>query len=222
MSTSSRTATRRSAADFFPRGCDPSAPAGCSLDAVRSAAEHCRGCDIYLRATQTVFGEGDPNARLMLVGEQPGDAEDIEGHPFVGPAGGLLDESLDEAGLEREHVWLTNAVKHFKWAEERGKRRIHDKPTVVEVHACKPWLDAEIAIVEPEVVVALGATAAPSLLGTKFRITKARGEWQQADGRKVLATWHPSAVLRAPEREDRHRMRAELVSDLRQVAESLR
>ena len=224
-------AEKRSAAQFFPPSCDlddlhAGHAEGCGLGALRDASRQCQGCDLYVRATQTVFGEGDAHARLLLVGEVPGDAEDVAGHPFVGPAGRLLDDVLEEAGILRPAVWVTNAVKHFKY-EQRGTKRIHKKPTAVEVQACRPWLDAEIEIVEPEVVVAMGATAAQSLLGRDFRITHHRGEWAPGDAltnrrrSRVMATWHPSAVLRTPEREDRHRMRAELLADLREVAKAL-
>jgi DNA polymerase len=207
-------AQRTSARDYFPATLD--------LEAMCAAAKGCRGCDLWERATQTVFGEGSDHARVRFVGEQPGDAEDVAGHPFVGPAGGLLDEVLEEAGIDRGETWVTNAVKHFKW-EPKGKKRMHVKPTMLEVTACRPWLDAEIQLIAPEVVVPLGATAAQSLLGRGFRISRTRGEWADWERpQKVLATWHPSAVLRAPEREDRHRMRAEMVADLRKVARSLR
>ncbi len=199
----------RSAADFLPTICTTDGDLSCLAE----AAQACRGCDIYKRATQAVFGEGDPEADVMLVGEQPGNDEDLEGHPFVGPAGRELDGFLEEAGLNRDGVWLTNAVKHFKWVA-RGEKRIHDKPTMLEIRACKPWLDAEIEIVQPKMIVLLGATAAQSLLGREFRITKHRGEVQELPEGLAVATWHPSAVLRAPEREDRHRMRREIVSDI--------
>jgi len=224
-------AEKRTAAQFFPPSCDlddlhAGHAGGCDVAGLCDASRHCQGCDLYVRATQTVFGEGNPQARLLLVGEVPGDAEDVAGHPFVGPAGGLLDDLLEEAGILRPAVWVTNAVKHFKY-EQRGTKRIHKKPTTVEIQACRPWLDAEIEIVEPEVVVALGATAAQSLLGRDFRITHHRGEWAAGEPvprrkPRVMATWHPSAVLRAPEREDRHRMRAELVADIRKVASALK
>jgi DNA polymerase len=169
-----------------------------------------------------VFGDGSPTARVMLVGEQPGDAEDIEGEPFVGPAGSLLDDLLDESGVGRADAWVTNAVKHFKFEEVRRGKRIHKKPTMLEIRACRPWLEAELELVEPEALVLLGATAAQSLLGSAFRLTRTRGEWVEREGLpRTLATWHPSEVLRAPEREDRHRKRDEMLGDLRKVAETL-
>ena len=177
-------------------------PESRDLDALREAAAGCRGCDLFRDATQTVFGAGPGNARLLLVGEQPGDTEDKRGEPFVGPAGGLLDRALLAAGIDRDDVWLTNAVKHFKFTHAaKGRRRLHQKPERLEVAACKPWLLAEIAAVEPELVVCLGATAAQDLLGSAFRVTKQRGEILVADepeGQRVLATVHPSAILRTP------------------------
>jgi uracil-DNA glycosylase len=187
-------------------------PATLSLPALREAATGCRGCALYARATQTVFGEGPSPARMMLVGEQPGDVEDRRGAPFVGPAGAVLHRALGEVGIEREAVYVTNAVKHFKW-KERGPRRIHDKPTWTEQMACKPWLEAELAAVQPHVLVLLGATAAQSLLGKEFRVTRSRGELLDSDlAPAVLATIHPSAVLRAENREELYAL---LVADLR-------
>lgn len=205
--------TARSAADFLP--------ARKTLPALTRAAHDCQGCDLYQRATQTVFGEGSAKARLILVGEQPGDQEDLQGRPFVGPAGRLLDEALTASGIDRTDVYLTNAVKHFKWTP-RGKRRLHAKPGSREIAACRPWLSAEIEAIEPEVIVCLGATAAQALLGPAFRITKQRGELLESPlARWVLATYHPSAVLRAPDEERRHQMRDELFADLRVAAEAL-
>ncbi|UBU14260.1 UdgX family uracil-DNA binding protein [Nonomuraea gerenzanensis] len=180
------------AAEFLPDRLD--------LDALRRAAAGCEGCDLYRNATQTVFGEGPRQARFMLVGEQPGDQEDRQGHPFVGPAGRILDRGLQEAGIEREDVYLTNAVKHFSFTP-RGKRRIHQKPTAAEIGACQPWLNAELAVVRPEVVVVLGATAARSLLGRAFKVTQHRGEAVPLGEALAVATIHPSAVLRAPDRD---------------------
>lgn len=191
------------------------------LATLSEAAQACRGCDLYKRATQTVFGEGADDAPLMLVGEQPGDREDIEGRPFVGPAGRLLDEVLTEAGIERSRTYVTNAVKHYKW-EPRGTRRLHKKPSSRELAACRPWLDAEIEAVQPAVIVCLGATAAQQLFGRDFRITQQHGEWQSIDSCKsCLATWHPSAVLRVPDSTARHRMRDELLADLTKAAERI-
>ncbi len=188
-----------------------------SLAQLRDQAAGCRNCPLWEHATQTVFGEGSAHARLMMVGEQPGDREDIEGKPFVGPAGKLLDRALEEAGIDRTDVYVTNAVKHFKW-EARGKRRIHQKPNTSEVRACHPWLEAEIAAVEPQLVVALGATAAQSLLGSTFRLTKHRGElFDSSLGPLVTATIHPSAILRADD-ADRPREYAAFVNDLSRVA----
>jgi uracil-DNA glycosylase len=183
------------------------------LEAQAAEAATCTRCDLYKRATQTVFGEGAVGARLLLVGEQPGDREDIEGHPFVGPAGGLLDRALRDAGIDEGDVYITNAVKHFKW-EERGKRRIHKKPSTVEVQACHVWLDEEIRLVDPRVVVCMGATAARAVLGRATTISSVRGQLLEGpDGVAVVVTIHPSAVLRARD-DDRRAMRAGLVEDL--------
>lgn len=203
-----------SAADFLP----PDR----SLPELTEAAQGCRGCELYQRATQTVFGAGPPDAVAMFVGEQPGDQEDRQGHPFVGPAGRLLDEGLDAAGIDRTRVYVTNAVKHYKWVP-RGTRRLHKKPDSRELAACRPWLEAELAAVRPHALVLLGATAAQSLLGRAFRITASRGRPLASDYAPwTMATWHPSAVLRIPERTARHRMRAEFFVDLRLLAEELR
>lgn len=197
---------------------EPFLPKLRSLKSLREAAAVCRGCELYRHATQTVFGEGPRTARIMLIGETPGDEEDRSGRPFVGSAGRLLDDVLEEAGIDRDDTYVTNAVKHFKW-EPRGKRRLHKRPSWSEVQACKPWEQAEILLIEPEVIVCLGATAAQSLLGHMFRITKQRGELLASPwARWLMATWHPSAVLRAPDREDRHRLRDELIADLRLAA----
>ena len=188
-----------------------------SLDELRRQAADCRNCDLWKCGTQTVFGEGGAHSRLMLVGKQPGDREDIEGRPFVGPAGKLLDRALEEVGIDRDQVYVTNAVKHFKW-EARGKRRIHQKPNASEVRACHPWLEGEIAAVAPDVVVALGATAAQSMLGPKFRLTQHRGEMFDSPlGPLITATIHPSAILRAQD-DDREQQYAAFVSDLSRVA----
>src|SRR5713101_2349268 len=192
-------------------------PAALSLSALREAAADCRGCPLWRTATQTVFGEGLKRADLMLVGEQPGDREDREGRPFVGPAGRLLDEALEAAEIDRTRAYLTNVVKHFKW-QARGKRRIHAKPAWSEIAACRPWLDGEIEAVTPAVLVCLGATAAQALLGKQFRVTKQRGTWIESDlAEHVTATIHPSAILRQRTDEDRHAEMARFVDDLRLV-----
>src|SRR3954451_6342823 len=190
------------------------------LEPARAAAAGCEACDLFARATQTVFGEGDPTAPLMLVGEQPGDREDLAGRPFVGPAGAILDKALDEAGVDRERVFVTNVVKHFKWRPS-GKRRLHERPNQAEIRACRPWLDLEREIVRPDLLVALGATAAQAILGRTFRITEQRGEVLPSPegGPPVLATFHPSAILRARTPDDRERMLAALVGDLSIAAE---
>ena len=192
------------------------------LEVARRVAAGCTACDLYARATQTVFGEGRSKADLMLVGEQPGDREDLAGRPFVGPAGAMLDRALAEAGIDRERVFVTNVVKHFKWKPVAGsKRRLHERPNAAEVRACRPWLDIELEIVRPDLLVALGATAAQSILGPSFRITEQRGEVLSTDAirQPVLATFHPSAILRARTPEDRERMLAALVADLSTAAE---
>jgi uracil-DNA glycosylase len=196
-------------------------PLNPTIPALQKAAKNCRACDLWKRGTQTVFGEGAPNAKVVFVGEQPGDREDQEGKPFVGPAGGLLDKALVEAGIDRKKVYVTNAVKHFKW-EPRGKRRIHKKPNAAEIAACRPWLDAEIAVVKPKVVVCLGATAAQALLGRDFRVTQHRGEFLESPlAPFVMATVHPSSILRAPDDETRHAEMRRFVADLRKIAQVL-
>jgi DNA polymerase len=196
-------------------------PARPSLRTVRAAARDCRACDLWKLGTQTVFGEGPSRARLMLVGEQPGDQEDLSGHPFVGPAGKLLDRALAEAGIDRADVYVTNVVKHFKW-EPRGKRRIHKKPRAGEIAACRPWLDTEIALVRPQAIVCLGATAAQALLGRAFKVTASRGTFiQSALAPLMLATVHPSALLRAPDEDTRRRETERFIDDLRLVARRL-
>jgi uracil-DNA glycosylase len=193
-----------------------------TLPALRKAAQRCRGCDLYLHATQAVMGEGPKSSPLIMVGEEPGNEEDLQGHPFVGPAGKLLNRALVEAGINRADVYLTNAVKHFKF-EERGKRRLHKKPSVTEVRACRPWLEAEISVIHPQVIVCLGATAAQSILGPDYRLTKERGKFVQHPwARYVTATVHPSSILRAPDQEQRHLQYREFVADLKQVREVLK
>jgi uracil-DNA glycosylase len=200
----------------------PFVPDTTSLRALRGAAAECRGCHLHAPATQTVFGEGPRKARVMLVGEMPGDREDREGHPFVGPAGRELDEALDDAGIDRGELYVTNVVKHFKF-EERGKRRIHQTPKRWEVQACMPWLRSELAAVRPEVLVLLGATAGKALLGSGFKLGEARGAPLESDlAPLVTATAHPSAILRMPDHDARERARADLRSDIAMVAEALR
>ena len=192
-----------------------------TLRVLREDVQRCRECDLYRYATQAVFGEGPRSARIVLVGEQPGDEEDRQGHPFVGPAGKLLNKALQEAGIERSDIYVTNAVKHFKF-EERGKRRIHKKPRVSEIKACKPWLEAEILLLKPKLIVCLGATAAEALLGPKFRLTKERGKFiEHPWGPDVTATIHPSVVLRAPDAEQRHEEYRKFVEDLKGVRNAL-
>jgi uracil-DNA glycosylase family protein len=191
------------------------------LDALREAAAGCTACPLHLLGTQTVFGEGPATARLMLVGEQPGDQEDRAGKPFVGPAGKLLDEALEAAGIDRSRVYVTNAVKHFKWVQ-RGKRRIHSKPGAREIQACHPWLDAEITALKPEVIVCLGATAAQALLGRDFRVSRQRGEFIASPlAPHVMATVHPSSLLRAPDPATRQREIRRFVAELATVARLL-
>ena len=192
-----------------------------TLPALRAAAADCQACDLYKRGTQTVFGAGTRNAEVLFVGEQPGNDEDLEGEPFVGPAGKLLDKALEEAGIDRQKAYVTNVVKHFKW-EPRGKRRIHKKPNAREITACRPWLEAEIEIVKPKVIVCLGATAAQALLGSKFRVSKDRGKFIEADlAPYIIATIHPSAILRAPDDETRHEQKRRFIDDLKKVADVL-
>ena len=192
-----------------------------TLPVLRNAVQKCRGCDLYRYATQAVFGELEtglnatkPMVSIMMIGEQPGDNEDKEGRPFVGPAGRLLDQCLEEAGIDRSNAYVTNAVKHFKW-EPRGKLRIHKKPSMKEIHACRPWLDAELETVKPKLIVCLGAVASQSLLGSSVKITKDHGKVQHVEGLPpIIATLHPSAILRARTDEDRHRQRHTLIDDL--------
>jgi DNA polymerase len=199
----------------------PFLPERTSLKALREASEACRGCHLWRPATQTVFGEGSPGARLMLVGEQPGDREDRDGRPFVGPAGRELDRALDEAGIERGDAYVTNVVKHFKF-EERGKRRIHQTPKRFEIDACRPWLEAELHAVGPEALVLLGATAAKALLGGSFRVTRHRGELLESDLAPIVsATIHPSAILRAPDDTGRQAERRALAADLAVVGRAV-
>jgi uracil-DNA glycosylase len=196
-----------------------------TLSVLRTAVQKCKGCDLYRDATQAVFGELEsgtgtqkPKVAIMMIGEQPGDREDKEGRPFVGPAGKLLDKCLAEAEIDRQKVYVTNAVKHFKW-EPRGRLRIHKKPSMQEIHACRPWLEAELETVRPELIVCLGATAAQGLLGSSFRVTQNHGKVQEAPGLPpIMATLHPSAILRAQTEEDRHEQMKTFVEDLRIAA----
>ena len=204
-----RAAASTSAAEYLPERL--------TLPALREAAAGCRGCHLWQVGTQTVFGEGAQHAEVMFVGEQPGDYEDRAGRPFVGPAGKLLDKALVEAGIDRDQVYVTNVVKHFKW-QARGKRRIHQKPNWAEMTACRPWLEAELEVVQPRVLVLLGATAAQSLLGRQFRVTQNRGRLVESDlAESVTATIHPSAILRADDDEREVEFQA-FVDDLRKVA----
>jgi uracil-DNA glycosylase len=208
-----------SAADYLPEG-------RLSLPKLRAAAAQCQGCELYKNATQTVFGKGPARASVMFVGEQPGDQEDKQGDPFVGPAGRILARGLKQAGIERSEVYITNAVKHFKWTTSssgRGTRRLHSKPSAREIKACRPWLESEIAVVKPKVIVCMGASAAQSLLGASFRLTQHRGEFIAASGWApwVLATMHPSAILRMPDEFSRRRAMEELTADLVLVSQRL-
>jgi uracil-DNA glycosylase family protein len=207
----------------------PFVPDDRTLPVLQAAVQHCRGCDLYQHATQAVFGELETGARakkpkvaIMMIGEQPGDQEDRQGRPFVGPAGKLLDKCLEEVDIDRRKVYVTNTVKHFRW-EPRGKLRIHKKPSMKEIHACRPWLEAELEAVQPEVIVCLGATAAQSLLGSDFKITQSHGQVQQAVGLPpIIATLHPSAILRARTDEDRERDTKIFLEDLRRVTDFLK
>lgn len=192
-------------------------PPSTNLAELREASKRCQNCDLYKHGTQTVFGEGAPDAKIMLIGEQPGDQEDLKGRPFVGPAGKLLDAALTEAGIDRKKVYVTNAVKHFKW-EPRGKRRIHKKPNAAEIAACRPWLEAEITALRPKVIVCLGATAAQALFGADFRVTQHRGEFLESTlAPSVMATVHPSSILRAPDEETRRQEMTRFIRDLSRV-----
>ena len=204
-----------SAADFIPPAAD--------LDDTRAAAAACRGCDLYKLGTRTVFGEGTPRAQVMFVGEQPGDQEDKKGRPFVGPAGKLLDRALEEAGIDRKLVYVTNVVKHFKWVKAAsGTRRLHKTPSSREIAACTPWLQRELELVKPKIVVALGATAAQALMGKDFRLTKHRGEVLASPlGVPLIATVHPSSALRAPDDEARRKAIAAFIADVKTIAAAL-
>ena len=192
-------------------------PNGRTLPLLRIAAQACHGCDLYTNATQAVFGEGPKTARVVLVGEQPGNEEDLQGHPFVGPAGGILDRALADAAIDRSTTYVTNVVKHFRF-EERGKRRLHKKPTMAEIRACQPWFEAEMEVLKPKVIICLGATAAQALLGNKFRLTRERGvPVKDRRAEYVVATVHPSAILRVPDAAGRRAAYSRFVEDLRVV-----
>jgi uracil-DNA glycosylase len=195
-----------------------------TLENLEKAAAGCKGCDLWVKSTQTVFGEGAPSAAVMIVGEQPGDKEDLAGHPFVGPAGRILDEALAAAGIPKSEVYVTNVVKHFNWVpDERGKRRIHKKPRYSEIQACRPWLDAEISLTRPRVIVCLGATAAQALIGRSFSVTRRRGEFVASTlAPRVMATVHPSSILRAPDDEARREQKQAFIRDLERVAREIR
>ena len=209
----SKDKSETSAEEFFPERK--------SLKAFREAAADCKACDLWERGTQTVFGEGARHAEVVFVGEQPGNEEDLTGKPFVGPAGRLLDDALIEAGIDRTQTYVTNVVKHFKW-EPRGKRRIHKKPNTREIVACRPWLEAEISLLKPTIIVCLGATAAQSLLGPQFRVTKQRGQFIESTlAPYIVATVHPSSILRAPDNETRRLERRRFIDDLKKVAHVL-
>jgi uracil-DNA glycosylase len=188
-----------------------------TLPSLREAARDCKACDLWKNGTQTVFGDGGRRARIIFVGEQPGHEEDLSGKPFVGPAGRLLDQALEEAGIDRSQTYVTNVVKHFKW-EPRGKRRIHAKPNAAEIAACRPWLEAEISLIQPEVIVCLGATSAQALLGKQFRVSRQRGEFVKSSlAPRVMATVHPSSILRAPDDETRRVERQRFIDDLKKL-----
>ncbi|MFO1497837.1 MAG: UdgX family uracil-DNA binding protein [Verrucomicrobiota bacterium] len=200
----------------------PLIPSRPTIPKLRQIAAGCTACPLWKTGTQTVFGEGARAAKVMLIGEQPGNDEDLAGHPFVGPAGRVLDDALQEAGIDRTATYVTNVVKHFKW-EPQGKRRLHKKPNAREIAACRPWLDAELAALKPEVVVCLGATAAQSLLGRDFRVSEQRGQFISSPlAQHVLATVHPSSILRAPDAAARHAARAQFVADLKVVAKVIK
>lgn len=205
--------SERSALNYFPDEID--------YDSLKGAAAACKGCDIYINATQTVFGEGGLRPTVMFVGEQPGDEEDLAGHPFVGPAGRLFDKALVEAGIDRTRTYITNAVKHFKWRPQ-GKRRLHEKPRASEIEACLPWLAAELEVIKPRILVCLGATAAQALLGKDFRVTRERGRWlDSAMAEKMLATVHPSSILRARDEQSRVDQYRGFIDDLSIVAAAI-
>lgn len=204
------------------RSATPFLPEHPTLAKLAKAVQDCQGCDLYRFATQAVFGEGPRDATIVMIGEEPGNDEDLKGHPFVGPAGKLLDRALADAGIDRAQVYVTNTIKHFKF-EERGKRRLHKKPRAAEIEACRPWLNSELELIQPAIIVCLGATAAQALLGSAFRLTKHRGDFfEHRLARYITATVHPSSILRAPDSEQRHTQYQAFVEDLKQVREQLR
>jgi uracil-DNA glycosylase len=199
----------------------PLIPPRPTLNKLRAVAAECKACDLWKTGTQTVFGEGKPSSLIMFIGEQPGDKEDLSGRPFVGPAGAFLDKSLEEAGIDRAKVYVTNVVKHFKW-EPRGKRRIHKKPNGVEITACRPWLQSEIAVIKPRAIICLGSTAAQAVISPKFKVSIQRGLFVPSDlAEYVTATVHPSSILRAPSDEARRMERDRFVDDLKKIREAL-
>jgi uracil-DNA glycosylase len=204
--------------DRFPTTAASLIPPRPTLPKLQHAASTCRACPLWKTGTQTVFGEGSPTSKLLFVGEVPGNDEDLAGHPFVGPAGKLLDQALHDAGIDRREVYLTNVVKHFKW-EPQGKRRLHKKPSAREIAACRPWLDAEIAVMKPTIIVCLGATAAQALLGKQFRVSRQRGEPVSSPlAPVVVATVHPSSILRSPDQESRRLAREQFTEDMKKIA----
>ena len=200
---------------------EPLIPSRPTIAKLRTVAAGCQACDLWKKGTQTVFGEGRQSSTVMFVGEQPGNSEDLEGRPFVGPAGGLLDKALEEAGIDRSQVYVTNVVKHFKW-EPRGKRRIHKKPNAAEITACRPWLDAEIRVIKPQAIVCLGSTAAQAVIGPKFRVSIDRGKFVNSPlAPLVTATVHPSSILRAPSDEARHAETKKFIADLKKIRRAI-
>ena len=213
-----KTSTRRRMAEDASGTAAPLIPPNPTIPKLEEAARDCRACPLWKTGTQTVFGEGSRRAKVVFVGEQPGNDEDLAGKPFVGPAGKLLDKALAEAGINRDDVYVTNTVKHFKW-EPKGKRRLHKKPNGREIAACRPWLEAELEVLKPKVLVCLGATAAQALLGKEFRVSRQRGEFVKSElAEHAVATVHPSSILRAPDEETRHAEMARFISDLKKVA----
>jgi len=217
-----KTSTRSRRAENNSGTAAPLIPPNPTIKKLQDAAQDCRACPLWKTGTQTVFGEGSRHAKVIFVGEQPGNDEDLAGKPFVGPAGKLLDRALIEAGIDRDEVYVTNTVKHFKW-EPKGKRRLHKKPNGREIAACRPWLEAELAVLKPKVLVCLGATAAQVLLGKEFRVSQQRGHFVESElAEHAVATVHPSSILRAPDEETRHEEMAQFIADLKKVAKVIR